>query len=213
MGDRLDLNPDQSIKLKILNLSKQEQAMVTNAIRWTVKDLEAMPDDWGWKRYEVIDGELFVSRAPHYFHQRPASKLNILLGIWSEKTGLGEVTQTPGLVFSPEDGVIPDLVWASHERIAASLDEAGHFTLAPELVVEIVSAGKNNEQRDRHLKLRLYSKYGVREYWIVDWRQQTLEIYRRDQAQLKRVATLLDADLITSPLLPEFSVPLEQIFR
>ncbi len=40
--------------------------MVTNQVRWTVQDLEGMPDDWGWKRYEIIDGELTVTRAPSY---------------------------------------------------------------------------------------------------------------------------------------------------
>nr|WP_315865264.1 hypothetical protein [Acaryochloris thomasi] len=42
--------------------------MVANAVRWTTQDLEVMPDDWGWKRYEIIDGELFVTRASHISH-------------------------------------------------------------------------------------------------------------------------------------------------
>jgi hypothetical protein len=45
-------------------------AMVSNPIRWTVRDLTVMPDDGGWKRYEAVDGELFVTRAPHFCHQR-----------------------------------------------------------------------------------------------------------------------------------------------
>ncbi len=62
------------------------KSMVVNSLRWTVRDLDAMPDDGGWKRYEIIDGELFVSRAPHIRHQSVAGKLQMRLEIWSEKT-------------------------------------------------------------------------------------------------------------------------------
>lgn len=186
--------------------------MVANAVRWTVQDLEAMPDDGGWKRYEVIDGELFVTRAPHIFHQGAAGRLHVALEIWSEKVGSGRVFETPGVVFSPEDGVIPDLVWVSHERLENGVDEAGHFTVAPELIVEVLSAGKSNEQRDKEAKRKLYSLYGVREYWIVDWRQKTIEVYRRNQAQLELVCTLLENDLLSSPLLPEFEMVVSQVF-
>jgi Uma2 family endonuclease len=60
--------------------------------------------------------------------------------------------------------------------------------------------------------LKLYSLYGVQEYWIVNWQLQTLEIYRRTDAQLRLVATLLTGDTITSPLLPGFSAEINMIF-
>jgi Uma2 family endonuclease len=53
---------------------------------------------------------------------------------------------------------------------------------------------------------------GVQEYWIVNWQLKTLEIYRRQAAQLQLVATLLESDSLTSPLLPGFSTPMAQIF-
>lgn len=186
--------------------------MVANAVRWTVQDLEAMPDDGGWKRYEVIDGELFVTRAPHIFHQSSASQLHIALGNWSEKSGLGHAFETPGVVFTPTDGVIPDLVWASNERLAQGIDQSGHFTVAPELIVEILSAGKDNEKRDKEIKLKLYSVHGVREYWIVNWQLKNIEVYRRQSAQLQLVETLFEGDTITTPLLPEFTMPISKVF-
>jgi Uma2 family endonuclease len=108
--------------------------------------------------------------------------------------------------------VIPDLVWASQTRLAHGLDEAGHFTVAPELMVGILSPGAQNEQRDREIKLKLYSRHGVQEYRIVNWQVQTLEIYRRSDAQLQLVTTLGNGDTLTSPLLPEFSLEIAQIF-
>ena len=108
--------------------------------------------------------------------------------------------------------MIPDVVWASQARLANGIDAAGHFTIAPELMVEILSAGEQNEQRDKSIKLKLYSRYGVQEYWIVNWQLQTLEIYRRTDAQLQLVATLLAGDHLTSPLLPDFKVEIDRIF-
>jgi Uma2 family endonuclease len=187
--------------------------MVTNPLRWTLRDLDAMPDDGGWKRYEIIDGELSVTRAPHIRHQGAAGKLHMRLENWSEETGLGNAFQVPGVIFTPTDAVIPDVVWISQERLAHGVDEAGHLTVAPELIIEIFSPGELNEQRDREVKLKLYSLHGVQEYWIVSWQLQTLEIYRRTDAQLQLVTTLLQNDTLTSPLLPGFSVPVVQIFR
>lgn len=186
--------------------------MVTNPLPWTVNDLELMPDDGGWKRYEIINGDLFMTRAPHIRHQSAAGKIHIRLELWSEETGLGSAFQAPGVIFSPTDAVIPDVVWVSQDRLASGIDKAGHLIVAPELIVEILSPGEQNEQRDREFKLKLYSIHGVREYWIVNWQLQTLEVYRREEAQLRLVSTLMVGNSLTSPLLPDFQLPVTQIF-
>ncbi len=186
--------------------------MVANSLRWTIRDLDAMPDDGGWTRHEIINGELFVTRAPHIRHQGAAGKLHVRLENWSEETGLGSAFEVPGVIFTPTDAVIPDVVWISRDRLTNSIDEAGHLIIAPELIVEVLSPGALNEQRDKEVKLKFYSLHGVQEYWIVNWQQKTLEIYRRSDAQLALVATLLNGDILTSPLLPEFSTPVAQIF-
>ena len=187
--------------------------MVTNSLKWTTRDLDAMPDDGGWKRYEIIDGELFVTLPPHICHQSASGKIQIELELWSRETPLGKAIQTPGVIFSPSDAVIPDLVWISKDRLAVGVDDAGHLTVAPEIMVEILSAGETNEQRDKEVKLKLYSLYGVQEYWIVNWRLKTLDVYRRHNAQLQRVNTLLDGDILSSPLLPDLTVAIADIFQ
>lgn len=186
--------------------------MVVNSLYWTTADLNVMPDDGGWLRHEIIEGELFVTRAPHIRHQGAGGNIHFELESWSRQTKLGKPFQTPGVIFTPTDAVIPDVVWASQARLANGLDEAGHFTIAPELAVEILSAGEQNEQRDKGVKLKLYSRYGVQEYWIVNWQLQTIEIYRRTDARLQLVATLLAGDNLTSPLLPGFKVEIDRIF-
>ncbi|MBW4443614.1 MAG: Uma2 family endonuclease [Plectolyngbya sp. WJT66-NPBG17] len=182
----------------------------TERMRWTIADLELLPQDD--RRYEIIDGELLVTRAPHWGHQKAAGRSYSTLEQWSLETQLGEASFTPGLIFGEADNVIPDVVWISRERLAASLDQAGHLTAAPELVVEVLSSGAENVRRDRELKLRLYSTRGVREYWIIDWQAQQMEVYRRESAALALVATLFPSDEVTSPMLPGFRMSIASLF-
>jgi Uma2 family endonuclease len=79
-------------------------------------------------------------------------------------------------------------------------------------VVEVLSPGSENEQRDREIKLGLYSRQRVQEYWLVDWRQRTVEVYRHNGRTLQLVATLSGDDALTSPLLPGFSCPLLRLW-
>jgi Uma2 family endonuclease len=178
--------------------------------RWQSADLELLPDNGN--RYEIIDGELLVTRAPHWKHQRVITKLIRSLSNWSIESNLGEVVTTPGIIFTEDDNVIPDLVWISTERLARILDESGHLIAAPELVVEVLSAGSDNERRDREVKRKLYAIRGVQEYWIVDWKKQQIEIFRRDDRGLPLIATLFGNDNLSSSLLPNFEQSVAEVF-
>lgn len=182
-----------------------------NPIRWTIADLEFFEGDRS-RRYEIIDGELFVTRAPDWRHQAVCINIGTILKLWSDQSSLGQAAINPGIIFSESDSVIPDVVWASHERLERLLDDAGHLTAAPELVVEVLSPGQANERRDREVKLKLYSVRGVHEYWIVNWQEQTVEVYRRENAALKLVGTLYQQDELTSPILPGLSCRVSQFF-
>jgi Uma2 family endonuclease len=181
------------------------------AFRFTSADLECLPDFPG-VRYEIIDGELYVSHQPQEGHQYTSTALASALHVWSTQTGLGLTTVVRGLVFSSDNEVIPDLVWISHERRARALDAKGHYTIAPDLVIEVLSPGRANEVRDREVKRELYSRQGVPEYWLADWRTHTVEVYRLVEGMLRLVATLSDGDVLTSPLLPGFACPVSSLW-
>lgn len=187
------------------------QSAPTNPIRWTTSDLEIFAGD-RVNRYEIIDGELFVTRAPDWKHQAVCINIGTVLKLWSDESGLGQPAVTPGIIFSESDNVVPDVVWASNERLERVLDEAGHLTAAPNLVVEVLSPGKKNERRDREAKLKLYSVQGVYEYWIVNLKERMVEVYRREQAVLKLVATLYHQDELTSSVLPGFNCLVSKFF-
>ncbi len=80
-------------------------------------------------------------------------------------------------------------------------------------MIEVLSLGSVNERRDREAKLQLYSRRGVSEYWIVDWRLRSIDLYRRDQAQLHYVVSLFETDTLESPLLPGFSCAVGVLFE
>lgn len=179
-------------------------SQTTNSIYWTNRDLEVLPKSEG-THYEIIDGELFVTRSPHRKHQQITGKIYAALDQWSQTSGLGVAIPSPGIIPSDTDSVIPDVVWVSNQRLADIEDEAGHLTAFPELVVEVLSPGETNIRRDREAKLKLYSVQSVLEYWIVDRFSKQLEVYRREEGSLVLVGTLGETDDLTSPLLPGFS--------
>ncbi len=186
-------------------------AQPATSIRWTVHDLEVMPQN-EWTTYEIIDGELFMTRSPHRRHQQIAHEICSALNLWSKQSELGEAIFAPGVILSDADNVIPDVVWISKARLALIEDEAGHLMGMPELVVEILSSGEQNIRRDREAKLKLYSVQGAQEYWIADRVLKQIEVYRRENAQLALIETLGVEDVLRSPLLPEFSCKMSQIF-
>jgi Uma2 family endonuclease len=120
----------------------------------------------------------------------------------------GQVYVAPfDVVFSLFDVVEPDILYVSKERAAVVTEK--NVRGAPDLVVEVLSA--TTEEIDRTTKLKLYARYGVQEYWLIDPEECTAEIYRREARGFERVASLRPSDALTTPLLPGFSVPLRKL--
>jgi Uma2 family endonuclease len=185
---------------------------MTTRVRFTTADLELLPDRLDDTRYEIIDGELYVAKQPSWHHQETCGLVFAHLNAWSRQSDAGRTTVAPGVLFAEDDNVAPDVVWVSKERLPLLLDEAGHLRGAPDLVVEVISPGLANEKRDREAKFKLYSRRGVLEYWIADRQLRQIEIYRREDAMLRLVATLHDTDVLQSPLLPGFACVVEELF-
>mgnify|MGYP001796766454 CR=1 FL=1 len=185
-------------------------ATTPNKVLWTVDDLDHLPENGD--RYEVIDGDLYVTRVPHWKHQAAVGGFYFELQSWSKKNGFGKAVPSPGVNFSLWSAVIPDVVWCSTNRLERLLNENGHLTGAPELIVEVLSQSQKDKDRDRKAKLKLYSVEGVQEYWICDYERQIIQIFRRDNAILVKAMTLYSSDTLTSPLLRDFSCRVEDLF-
>lgn len=184
-------------------MSAQVEPLLTN------KDLECLPDDGN--RYELIEGELYVSTAPDLIHQRALGKLHLFFGGFLLANPIGEILLGPGVILSDFDGVIPDLVYLSKER-RDEIAGGARILGAPNLVIEILSPGMQNAERDRKFKLKLYRKCGVEEYWIVDPRERAIEVYRIEGGGLKLFTTFVSDEVVTTPLLPGFSCAVKELF-
>lgn len=167
----------------------------------TVADLDIMPDDGN--RYEVIEGELFVSRSPSLTHQSVSGNFFHSIKIYLSGNPIGEIWATPGVIFSEFSGVIPDLVFVSHTR-RGEIASGDRINGAPDLVIEILSPGVENERRDRLAKRQLYGKHGVKEYWIVDFEKRTVEVYALQGPTLELKSLLSEHDEVTSTVLPGY---------
>jgi len=177
----------------------------------TVAELDAFPDDDG-NRYELIEGELFVSRAPGIPHQRVLQNLQVEFVSYLKANPIGILVPGAGAIFSDYDAVIPDLAFVRNERWDQVVT-GEKFTAAVDLVVEILSPGAANRRRDLSAKRQLYGKYGVEEYWIVDNENLSVSIFRLEGKTLKEIATLTGDDELTSIILPGFQLQLNAIFN
>src|SRR5215210_5433594 len=118
--------------------------MAAHGVRFLASDIWDAPDNG--KKYEVIDGDLYVSPAPVWKHQRQLNRLNVRVSIWVENRRLGDVVTAPtGLVLDDENGLEPDLLFISHQR--AHIITARGVEGTPDLVVEVLSP--STEARDR----------------------------------------------------------------
>jgi putative restriction endonuclease len=79
--------------------------------KFTSTDLDLMPDNG--KRYEIVDGELYVSDPRDYRHQYVCGRLGSALIAWDTEDRFGVAVLAPGLIFSEYDDVAPDVVWIS----------------------------------------------------------------------------------------------------
>ena len=163
MGLDLETTPARSYDVPTMPLP---------SITW--QDVQQMPDDGN--RYEAIEGDLYMTPAPGTRHARVSKRLQYALDRILERPDLGEIFVAPYGVEFPAtgEGVQPDIVFVSRER-REIIEEAG-IVGAPDLVVEILSPA--TASRDRTIKLRLYERQGVRDYWIVDPDESTVDVWR-----------------------------------
>ena len=173
----------------------------------TYQDYLNTPDD---VRYELIDGELIVMEpAPTTPHQSVSMNLSTLLWPFVRRHGLGKVFAAPTDVYLSETNVVqPDVLFVSAARTAIITERNVHG--APDLVVEIASPSTG--QRDRGVKLELYARYGVTEYWLIDPAAETVETLRLENGQFVATGRYGRTETLTTPLLPGLAIDLTEVF-
>ncbi|HEY3123497.1 MAG TPA: Uma2 family endonuclease [Thermoanaerobaculia bacterium] len=175
----------------------------------TYDQFQTLPRD-GSKRFELIEGEVFVTPSPNTKHQRAVRKLLRALDEFVEKRGLGEVFIAPyDIVFSKWTALDPDLLFIRKERLSIITD--ANVQGVPDLVIEILSP--SNKEYDRETKMRAYEKAGVPEIWYFDPEDDSAEVLSLGaDGRYVVTAELSGNAAIVSRALPGFSLTLGDVF-
>jgi Uma2 family endonuclease len=176
-------------------------------IRFKAADIWDTPEDGN--RYEVIDGQLYMTPPPVPEHQGASGMLYGHIWRYVYERGRGRIFAAPiGVVLDDENGLQPDLIYLSPER----LDLIGKRGVegAPDLVVEILSP--STRARDRGLKMRRYAAAGVPHYWIVDPRARTLEAYQLGQQGYELTGKHGPGSTFRPALFPGLEIPIDDLW-
>jgi Uma2 family endonuclease len=161
--------------------------------------------------YELIQGEIVKRASPNTPHQRVSIKLIRKLDRFLENNDIGEIFHTPYDVYLDEEnaGIQPDLLFVSKERRFIVRENNG-VVGAPDLVVEILSKGTMD--KDRGVKKDVYEQFAVREYWIVDPRNRSIEVYRMENDRYRLFSFAEESGTVKSAVLPGFELEVSGIF-
>src|SRR5262245_9271368 len=147
------------------------KAMATRIVL-TYADLAALPADG--KRYELLEGEVYVTAAPRPRHQQVVGNLYLIIAEHVRRLGLGEVFLSPiDVILADVTVVEPDLVYLDAGRLQRVSDRGVEGP--PTLFIEVLSP--STASADRGIKRQLAAKYGVPQYWIVDLEARVIETY------------------------------------
>jgi Uma2 family endonuclease len=182
--------------------------MLKSKIKFTYKDYKNLPES-ETKRYELLEGELVMLPSPTTYHQRISWNLERILGDFVAKHDLGVIYDAPlDVVFSQEDVAQPDILFIlkAHSQIITDENIQG----APDLIIEILSPA--TADRERTYKRTLYARHGVREYWIVDPADKSVEVMTLGEKGFDTVKLYKMGQTLSSPLLKGFSLLIKEIF-
>ncbi len=175
--------------------------------RFGYADLLALPEDG--RRYEIHGGELVVVAAPRVRHQLVVHEVATVLSDYGRRSGGLAVPAPCDIVFDEYDVVQPDAVFFRAETLPrVSLDAVTR--VAPDVAVEVLSPSTAGVDRGR--KMRMFARYGVPEYWIVDPVPMEIEIHALEEGAYRRTQTATGGDTVRSGLLPDLTFPAGRLF-
>jgi len=177
--------------------------------QWSYQDYLNLPDDG--KRYEIIEGVLYMANAPSSTHQYLVLEIARRMANYVIDHALGQVTVAPFEVHLSETSrpIQPDVFFVKAARWPSG--EIAYFEGAPDLVVEVISP--SSTRVDRYTKFRVYEQSGVQEYWLVNPRLQTVEIFTLVEGEYALWGEFRREDTVTSGVLAGLEIPCVQVFR
>ncbi len=176
-------------------------------IKFTYKDYKSLPES-ETKRYELIEGELIMVPLPNFEHQRISGNLEFLLRSFVQEKNPGTIVHAPLDVHLGEDVVQPDILFISKARSKIITKE--EILGAPDLVIEILSPATS--ERDQTYKKTLYARHGVREYWMVDPEEKTVEVMTLGKAGFESSGVYGKMNTLKSTIFLGLTINLSDVF-
>ena len=175
--------------------------------RFGYTDLLALPDDG--RRYEIHGGELVVMSSPMLRHQIVVLEIATLLNEYGRRSGGRAVAAPFDIVFDEYDLVQPDVVFFRAKRLhLLRLDAVTRAV--PDIVVEVLSP--STAAIDRGRKMRMFARYGVPEYWIVDPVGQQVAIHVFEDGAYHQALLATGGDIERSVLFPDLTFEVARLF-
>lgn len=183
-------------------------ALWPNQGQWTYDDYLRLPDDG--RRYEIIEGVLFVANAPNYDHQYTVGEIAYYLKSFTKERNLGVILSAPFEVHLSKTSrpVQPDVLFLNQEQQPVSGTQI--FAGAPTLVVEVVSP--TSLRLDREVKLGIYEQAAVAEYWIADPKTRSVEVYTLAAGEYALLGQFIKDEEIQSKVLEGLALTASLLF-
>ena len=174
---------------------------------YTYQYYEKLPEG---PAYQLIDGDLIMTPAPTLYHQAIVGQMFEALSEFVKRKHLGVVFLSPIDVYLSETETYqPDVVFISSERrtILGEKKVEG----APDLIVEILSPSTG--YYDLTHKKSIYESSGVKEYWLIDPQERSIEVLENVGREFRVAGVAKDKGTVASAILDGFSVKLQELFR
>ncbi len=175
---------------------------------YTYEDYAKLPEG---APYQLIGGELVMTPSPIPYHQRISKRIEFLIYEFAEKKkGLGEVLDAPvDVYFEEKETFQPDILFILKDRL--NIVGEKKIEAAPDLIVEILSP--STAYYDLRHKKDVYARHGVKEYWIVDPIEKSIEIYENKEGEFILIIKASSGKgKVSSKLLDGLTVDIEEIF-
>jgi len=195
----------QSPKLKdhfewLRNYIKEEQQKRKDFYDFVTEDMKV----------EFINGEVIIHSPVANEHEMVSNELNTLINVYISIHNLGRVTHEKLMISPTRNDYEPDICFFKKEK-ASKFKEGQKLFPAPDMVVEVLS--RSTEKFDRGIKCEDYALHNIKEYWIIDPRQKTIEKYLLKNKQYQLDEKVHNGNIISSTVIKGFSIPARAIFN
>lgn len=179
---------------------ESDVSTVLQQLTW--EDIKDLPES-GSQRTELVNGELVVSPSASSRHQRICTQLGIEIGLFLRSNPLGELFSSPVHVILDEHvHYEPDLCFVASDRL--SIIGENYLSGPPDLIIEVIS--ESNRSHDTVVKLRDYERYGVREYWLVDPRENHIRVFTLQGVAYRLLGVFVPGESVRSSIFSEIEL-------